>query len=293
MSITLTAPPAPLAAVVETPLGVVAPSRFHRFFTSFWLWAPLLHLACFLALLTGVSMRALILGVALYWLRMFGMTGSFHRYFAHRSYKTSRLFQFLLGWLGCMGVERGPLWWASIHRAHHKFSDGPDDVHSPLRRGFWWAHVGWLAASVHGETDLGLVKDLARYPELRWLDRYHFVPPLVGLAGCWLIAGWSGMVLGGAWSTVALWHGTFAINSLAHLLGTRRYATTDDSRNNWWLALVTMGEGWHNNHHHYMTSARQGFFWWEVDASYYVLRALAAVGLIWDVKEPPARLLAR
>jgi stearoyl-CoA desaturase (delta-9 desaturase) len=239
----------------------------------------------------GVTARALWLGIALYWIRMFGMTGGYHRYFAHRSYRTSRVFQFLLGWLGCMGVEKGPLWWAATHRAHHRHSDQPADPHSPKQRGLWHAHVGWVSDHLNVDTDLSAVRDLARYPELRWLDKYHYVPPGIGLLCCGLIAGWSGVVVGAIWSTVALWHGTFSINSLAHAWGTRRYATTDDSRNNLWLALMTMGEGWHNNHHHFAASARQGFFWWEIDASYYVLRALAAVGLVWDLKEPPRHII--
>jgi stearoyl-CoA desaturase (delta-9 desaturase) len=164
-------------------------------------------------------------------------------------------------------------------------------VHSPVQRGFWYSHVGWLSELKQMETDLGKVKDLARYPELRWLDRYHWVAPLLALVGCYLIAGWSGVVIGGFWSTVALWHGTFAVNSLAHLIGTRRFPTSDDSRNHWLVAIITMGEGWHNNHHHYQASARQGFRWWEIDLTYYVLRALSAVGLIWDLRQPPARLL--
>jgi stearoyl-CoA desaturase (delta-9 desaturase) len=280
-----------MSARVESP-GVIDYGRVQHWMASFRVWAPILHLACFAAIWTGVTERALLLGIGLYWLRMFGMTGAYHRYFSHRSYKTSRPFQFLLGWLGCLGVEKGPLWWAATHRTHHRYSDEPQDPHSPVQKGFWHAHVGWVADHENVDTDLRLVRDLQRYPELRWLDRYHYVPLIFGIAGCWLVAGWSGVVIGCAWSTVALWHGTFTINSLCHLWGSRRYPTSDDSRNNFWLALLTMGEGWHNNHHHYAASARQGFYWWEVDASYYVLRGLAALGLVWDLKEPPAHVLA-
>lgn len=270
---------------------VIAPSRWHLWLTSFRVWAPVLHLACLLVFFVGVTERAVVLAVCLYWVRMFGMTGGYHRYFAHRAYRTSRFFQFLLGFLGCMGLERGPLWWSATHRQHHRHSDQPEDVHSPVQRGFWHAHVGWVAATEQMNTDLRLVRDLERFPELRWLDRHHWVSPMLGLAACYLIAGPSGAVLGGFWSTVAVWHGTFSVNSLSHLVGTRRFATPDDSRNHWLVALYTMGEGWHNNHHRFMGSARQGFRWWELDLSYYVLCGLAAVGLVWDLKQPPPELL--
>ena len=187
-------------------------------------------------------------------------------------------------------IQKGPLWWASKHRHHHKYSDEPNDVHSPVQRGFWYSHVGWITSGDHIHTDLNVVRDLAKFPELVWLNKYHWVAPVVMGLLCYLAAGWSGLVVGMGWSTVACWHGTFTINSLTHVFGKRRYATTDDSRNNWWLALITMGEGWHNNHHHFQACARQGFYWWEYDVTYYILRGLAAVGIVWDLKEPPARV---
>ena len=281
----------PAHTIAEAP-ELEAPPVWHAWLTSFRVWAPVMHALCFLAIFTGVSTRALVLGVALYWLRMFGMTGAYHRYFAHRTYRTSRWFQFVLGFLGCMGVERGPLWWAATHRKHHRHSDQPEDAHSPVQRGFWYAHVGWLSEQKQMETDLSKVKDLARYPELRWLDRNHWLAPLIGLIACYLIAGWSGVVVGAFWSTVALWHGTFAVNSLSHLVGSRRFETTDDSRNHFLIAIFTMGEGWHNNHHHYQASARQGFRWWEIDLTYYILCGLAAVGLIRDLRQPPKHMLS-
>jgi len=281
---------APELAAAE-PSEIIQPPVWHLWLTSFRVWAPVMHALCFLAIFTGVSQRAVVLAVSLYWLRMFGMTGAYHRYFSHRTYKTSRPFQFVLGFLGCMGVERGPLWWAATHRKHHRYSDQPEDTHSPVQRGFWYSHVGWLTELKQMDTDLSKVKDLAKYPELLWLDKYHWVAPLSGLIACYFIAGWSGVVLGAFWSTVALWHGTFMVNSLSHLVGSRRFETTDDSRNHWLVAIFTMGEGWHNNHHHYQASARQGFRWWEIDLSYYVLRCLAAVGLIWDLREPPAHMM--
>jgi stearoyl-CoA desaturase (delta-9 desaturase) len=250
-----------------------------------------IHLACLAAIWTGVTWRAVGIAVALYWVRMFAVTAGYHRYFAHRSFKTSRAFQFLLALVGTTCVQKGPLWWASVHRRHHRASDGPGDVHSPVQRGFWWSHVGWVVSDEHVDTDVRSVRDLARYPELVWLGTYHWVAPLTLAFACWLVAGWSGLIVGFACSTAILWHCTFTINSLAHVFGKRRYATTDASRNNWLLALITLGEGWHNNHHRYMNSVNQGFFWWEVDVSYYVLRALAAVGVVWDLRRPPARVL--
>lgn len=254
--------------------------------TSFRLWAPLLHLAAFAAIWTGVLWQALVLGGVLYLVRMFAITAGYHRYFSHRAYKTSRPVQFLLGFVGTMALQRGPLWWASTHRHHHRHSDTPSDPHSPIQKGFWWAHMGWLASEEHDDTDMKMIRDLAKYPELRWLEKYHWVAPLLMAVGAFLIAGWSGLVVGGVWSTLALWHGTFAINSLAHVFGRRRYDTPDDSRNSHLLALITLGEGYHNNHHHDMSSARQGFFWWEFDITYLVLKALSKIGVVWDLRAP-------
>jgi stearoyl-CoA desaturase (delta-9 desaturase) len=269
---------------------VVRPSRIAERISYAVFWG--LHFACLAAFWTGVSVRAAVLALVLYWTRMFVITAGYHRYFSHRTYRTSRLFQFLLGLVGTSTVQKGPLWWAATHRKHHRFSDEPEDIHSPRQRGFWHSHMGWITSQEFVATDLHWVKDLARFPELHWLGKYHFVAPSLLALACWWWAGWSGLVVGFGWSTVVLWHSTFTINSLAHVFGSRRYQTSDDSRNNWALALLTMGEGWHNNHHHYMGCARQGFFWWEVDASYYVLRALGAVGVVWGIKEPPAHVLA-
>jgi stearoyl-CoA desaturase (delta-9 desaturase) len=197
----------------------------------------------------------------------------------------------VLAFLAQTSAQRGILWWAAKHRHHHRSSDTPDDIHSPVRRGFWHAHVGWFFTERHSGTDLTAVRDLAKYPELRWLDRHPYLPAVVAGFVIWLIAGWSGLVVGFFWSTVALWHATFSINSLAHVVGRRRYVTGDQSRNNWWLALLTFGEGWHNNHHHYQSAARQGFRWYELDVSFYVLKALSALGLVWDLCAPPAHVV--
>lgn len=249
------------------------------------------HVACLAALVTGVSWKAVGLCFALYVIRMFGITAGYHRYFAHRSYRTSRLFQFLMAWLGCSAVQKGPLWWASHHRHHHQHSDQDMDVHSPERDGFWWSHVGWILCSKYEATDFNAIKDFAKYPELRWLNRFHVVPGVVLALLCFLLMGWQGLVWGFFISTVLLYHGTFVINSLCHMFGRIRYKTTDTSRNSFLLALITLGEGWHNNHHYYATSTNMGFFWWEIDVSYYTLRTLSFFGLVWDIKKPPRRVL--
>jgi stearoyl-CoA desaturase (Delta-9 desaturase) len=249
------------------------------------------HLASFSAFLVPFEGWYVGLAVGLYYLRMFGVTAGYHRYFAHRSYKTSRVFQFLLACLAMSSSQKGVLWWAAHHRTHHRYSDQPQDVHSPVQRGFWWAHVGWIFAPRNDEVELSRVGDLARFPELRWLERWHFVPPVALAAGLLLWGGLPVLIWGFFISTTLLWHGTFTINSLAHVFGRRRYATPDDSRNNWFLALLTLGEGWHNNHHFYRPAANQGFFWWEFDPTFYALKALSWVGVIWDVRTPPRHVL--
>jgi stearoyl-CoA desaturase (delta-9 desaturase) len=234
------------------------------------------------------SWKLVALAAGSYALRIFGITGGYHRYLSHRSYQTSRPFQFLLALLGTTATQKGPLWWAAHHRDHHRFSDGPQDIHSPVQSGFWWSHVGWILSTEYDATKLDRVKDLARYPELRWLDRWHLVP-VVGYATLfWFVAGWPGVLWGYFVSQVFVWHGTFLVNSLAHVMGRRRYETTDDSRNSALIAILTLGEGWHNNHHHYQSTANQGWFWWEVDVTYYVLRGLSAVGLVHGLRLPPA-----
>jgi stearoyl-CoA desaturase (delta-9 desaturase) len=247
----------------------------------------LVHLGCFAVFWVGMTERAAALGVALYLLRMFAVTAGYHRYFAHRSFRTSRVLQFVLAVLAQTSGQRGSLWWASMHRRHHKYADTTRDVHSPARSGFIHAHLGWIFVPRNAPTDYGSVPDLSCYRELRWLDRHHYVPVVLLGVATWLAAGWPGLVVGFCWSTVAVWHATFSINSLAHLVGRRRYVTGDDSRNNWLLALLTLGEGWHNNHHAYQASVRQGFRWWEYDPTYYALRVLSWLGLVWDLRVPP------
>jgi stearoyl-CoA desaturase (Delta-9 desaturase) len=247
----------------------------------------LVHLACLAAIWTGLTAEALLLCVVLYVARMFAVTAGYHRYFAHRTYQTSRIAQFVLAFLAQTSAQRGVLWWAANHRAHHRHADTVGDVHSPRHHGFLRAHVGWIFTPRRRRTDYDGVADFTRYPELVWLDRHPYLPAaLLGVA-TWLVAGWPGLVVGFCWSTVLVWHATFAINSVAHLAGRQRYVTGDDSRNNWWLAIFTLGEGWHNNHHAYPSSVRQGFRWWECDLTFYGLKALSSLGLVWNLRSPP------
>jgi stearoyl-CoA desaturase (delta-9 desaturase) len=251
----------------------------------------LVHLLPLAALWTGVTTFDLVLCASLYALRMFFITAGYHRYFSHRAFRTSRAMQFALAFGGGTAAQKGALWWAAHHRHHHRYSDQPEDVHSP-RKGFWWSHVGWILCRKYDATQLRAIPDLARYPELVFLDRWHLLPPVALGAACFLAGGWSALWVGFFLSTALTYHSTFCINSLTHLFGRRRYATTDTSRNSLLMALVTFGEGWHNNHHHYPASANMGFYWWEVDVSYGVLKLLRRLGLVWDLRRPPAAALA-
>ncbi len=244
------------------------------------------HAACFAVFWLPVSWGLVALCLGLYWVRMFGVTAGYHRYFSHRSFKTSRAFQLVLAVLGIISFQKGPLWWAAHHRHHHRYSDRYGDLHSPGLQGFLWAHVGWILTTDHDETDYQRIADFARYPELVWLNKLHLLPGVLLGAALFAAGGLPALVWGLFISTVLTWHATFAINSFTHMFGRRRYRTKDDSRNNWLLALICMGEGWHNNHHYYKAATRQGFYWWEIDLTYYILRALAAVGLVWGLKEP-------
>jgi stearoyl-CoA desaturase (Delta-9 desaturase) len=260
---------------------------------NYWAMVPfgLVHAACVAAVWTGVTWENLVLCAALYAARMFAVTAGYHRYFSHRTYRTSRAFQFLLAVAAQCSAQRGILWWAAKHREHHKFSDTPQDVHSPRQKGFWYSHVGWIFERDAERVDAPSIRDLSRFPELRWLDRHPYLPAAMLGTLVWWIGGWGSLVVGFLWSTVLLYHWTFAINSLAHVVGNQRYMTGDDSRNSWWLALMTLGEGWHNNHHYYQSSTRQGFRWFEIDLSYGVLKALAWFGVVWDLRAPPRAIL--
>ena len=265
-----------------------------------------LHLACVAVIWVGVSGVAVAAAVSLYVIRMFAITGFYHRYFSHRAFRASRAVQFVFAAIGASSVQRGPLWWAAHHRNHHINADTVADPHSPQVHGFLWSHMGWFLTSNGFRTDWKRIPDLAKFPELRWLDRYDVLMPVVLATGLYFVGAWirhlapQTGVTGGqllVWgffvSTVVLFHATVTINSLAHGFGTRRFNTRDDSRNNLWLALLTLGEGWHNNHHFCPGSVRQGFRWWEVDMTYYALRLLQVLGLVHALKPVPAHVMAK
>ena len=263
----------------------------------FWL----VHASCLLAIFSGVSWTAALVCFLMYVIRMFAITGGYHRYFSHRSYKTSRIFQFILGFLGATAAQKGPLWWASHHRHHHRHSDTPEDMHSPRIHGIYYAHVGWVLSSEFLGTRFKLIKDLMKFPELKWLDDYYILPPFLlavsmFFLGIWLehlgfnTNGFEMLVWGFFISTVLLYHGTFCINSFCHIFGRKRFNSGDDSKNSFLLALITLGEGWHNNHHYYQGAERQGMYWWEIDISHYILKILSWFGLVWDLRPYPKRV---
>ena len=265
-----------------------------------------MHLACVAVLWVGVSPVAVAVAVALYVVRMFAITGFYHRYFSHRTFRTSRVVQFVFALIGASCVQRGPLWWAAHHRNHHRHSDTPLDQHSPVVHGFWRSHMGWFLTRRGFRTDYARIPDLMKFPELRLLDRFDTLVPVALAAGLYALGAWledtaphlgtSGgqmLVWGFFISTIVLFHATVTINSLAHRFGSRRFETRDDSRNNLWLALLTFGEGWHNNHHFFPGSVRQGFRWWEIDLTYYVLRTMALLRLVHDLKPVPEWVAAQ
>lgn len=285
-------------------IEISRPLRGEKLDRSICLQFLFLHLACALVIFTGVSAVAVFTCLALYVIRMFGITAGFHRLFAHRTYQTSRVFQFMMAFLGTMSYQKGPLWWSAHHRRHHLVADTDQDFHSPLTRRFWRAHFGWFLSRDSQETEWQLITNLSKYPELRFLDRYYSLPPVLLAVAMFLMgaglarfapslhtSGWQMLVWGFFVSTVVLYHGTFTVNSLAHIFGKRRFPTDDNSRNNWFVAIITLGEGWHNNHHHYQSSERQGFYWWEIDVSHYTLTLLSWIGLVWDLRKPPAHAL--
>jgi stearoyl-CoA desaturase (Delta-9 desaturase) len=263
----------------------------------------LLHLACFALIWVGWSWFAVGFAVFLYAVRMFAITAFYHRYFAHKSYQTSRAVQFVFALIGATAVQRGPLWWAAHHREHHIHSDQVPDAHSPVQHGFLWSHIGWFLSRSNFATKFDRVKELAKFPELRFIDRFDVLVPILLAVSIFILGetlayhmphletdGWQLLVWGFVISTIALYHATFSVNSLSHAWGKRRYKTRDHSRNNFFIALLTLGEGWHNNHHHFPGAAKQGFYWWEIDFTYYGLRALAACKLIWNLREVPIQI---
>jgi len=265
----------------------------------------LLHIAPVLIFWTGSTLFDWMVCIFLYFFRMFFVTGGYHRYFSHRTFKTSRFFQFILAFFAQTSLQKGVLWWAANHRTHHKYSDLPDDPHSARIYGFWYSHVGWIIGPDYKETRSDLIKDYAKYPELRWLNSHYLIPPIIlmllvyfiggyinsgGVLAEIPVAGLSTLAIGFFLSTVVLFHGTFSINSLMHMIGKPRYVSNDKSKNSLFLALITMGEGWHNNHHYYQSSVRQGFFWWEIDVTFYILKFLSVFGIVWDLRPVPVHI---
>jgi len=261
-----------------------------------------MHLACIAVIWVGFSWFAFWVAAGLYIIRMFAITGFYHRYFSHKAFRTSRAMQFVFAAVGAASVQRGPLWWAAHHRHHHRHADTELDMHSP-RHGFFRSHMGWFLTKRGFATNMANIPDLAKFPELRYLDRYDVVIPFLLALGLYAVGAWlktaapqlhtSGpqlLVWGFFVSTIVLFHATVTINSLAHRWGTRRYKTNDDSRNNLFLAIITFGEGWHNNHHHFPGSASQGFKWWELDMTYLALKTMSMFGLVWDLKVVPPQL---
>jgi stearoyl-CoA desaturase (delta-9 desaturase) len=232
---------------------------------------------------------ALCLG--LWYARILGISFSYHRYFAHRTFRTSRVFQFLLAVWAMSSAQKGVLWWAGHHRNHHRRSDMPDDLHSPSRSGFLWSHMGWIISHQSERAPVEAIRDMERYPELRWLERWQYLPAILLAVALFALGGTHALIWGFFVSTVILYHTTFAINSLTHQFGKRVYPTTDTSRNSWLLALVTAGEGWHNNHHFFCSSARLGFEWWQYDPTYLLIRICRKLGLVWDVNLPPEHVI--
>lgn len=259
-----------------------------------------MHLACIGIFFTGFSWVAVVALLITYFVRVFALTAGFHRYFSHRSFKTSRFFQFIMAWVGTSAAQMGPMWWAAHHRHHHQHSDTEEDVHSPVAKDLFWAHVGWVLCRTYGGTKTERVQDLYKFPELRFIDRLHALPAIsLGLILYYIgqqlnfyypglgTSGWQLVMWGFFLSTALVYHVTFCVNSVTHIIGNKRFKNSDESRNNFWIALLTFGEGWHNNHHRYPLSARQGMYWWEFDLSYLLLRGLEKLGLVWDLKTYP------
>ena len=252
-------------------------------------WLVFMHVGA-LAGFFLFNWKAVGVAVALWWLTGgIGICLGYHRYFTHRSFTTYKPIEYLLAICGCMAGEAGPISWVAAHRYHHTYSDMEDDPHSPLR-GFFWAHMGWLFAREKFLSEFESYKryapDMARDRFLVWLDRFHLVPTALLAWGLYAMGGWTFVVWGIFVRSVMVYHSTWLVNSASHVWGYRTYQTTDKSRNNWWVALLTFGEGWHNNHHAFQRSARHGFRWWEIDPTFMMVKLLWMFGLASDIHLP-------
>jgi stearoyl-CoA desaturase (delta-9 desaturase) len=233
------------------------------------------------------------LWAASHFLRAIGLTLAFHRYFAHRAFKMNRAARFVWAFIGTAAMQKGPLWWAGHHVNHHRFADREGDPHSPMVSGFYYAHIGWfLNDSKYDSVEASnpVIRDFSKVPEIAWLEKYFFLPPLALAATMFLLGGLPWLVWGFCLPTMTLAHSTFAINTVNHMFGSRRFETLDESRNNPLTAFFAVGEGWHNNHHRYQRAARNGFYWWEFDPTWYVIGAMGAVGLASEIQAVPPRI---
>lgn len=259
--------------------------------TVFWI----VQASALLVFVVPFSAGFLVLWAVSHFLRAIGLTLAFHRYFAHRAFKMNRVAQFVWAFIGTAAMQKGPIWWAGHHVNHHKYADREGDPHSPMVSGIYYAHIGWfLNDTKHDQLEATnpVVRDFSKFPEIRFLNTYFFIPPTLLALAMYAIGGFPWLVWGFCFPTVTLAHATFAINTVNHLFGTRRFDTIDESRNNPLTAIFAVGEGWHNNHHRYQRAARNGFYWWEFDPTWYVIRTMQALGLAWDVQPVPARIYA-
>lgn len=241
-----------------------------------------------LAAIPFFSWKILATTIVLYWMCTgLGISLGYHRLHTHRSYVVPRPLEYFFALCGTLSLEGGPITWVATHRLHHQKSDQPGDPHSP-RDGAWWAHIGWLlwGETMHNNTRAmaKYAPDLAKYRFYIWLNNYHWVPMVAMTAICYAIGGLPLMLWGVFFRVVFGLHATWLVNSATHMWGKRRFNTRDDSRNNWWVALITFGEGWHNNHHAHPTSARHGLAWYEFDPSWITLKLLRALGIARAVR---------
>jgi stearoyl-CoA desaturase (delta-9 desaturase) len=260
-----------------------------KYLTPATVYLSLFHIIPFAGFFLPISFIDWIVCISLYFGRIFFIGAGYHRYFAHRTFKTSRVVQFLLAFLAQTSGQRGVITWASNHRHHHRFSDQKEDYHSPKQYGFWYSHIGWVLKD-GSESDLSNVKDLLRYPELRFLEKYHLLPTILLALACYFYGGWSMLVIGYFLSSLLVYHVTWSINSINHIWGNVRYKTTDTSKNNWFMSIISLGESWHNNHHYYQNSTRQGFFWYEIDITYYILKFLSLFHIVWKLNPVPEKI---